>query len=421
MQKKYLVLMFMSISIFLGNLPWYSFSAVSQDISRDLGLSSRDIGAILSAYQVGYVAVVLLTGWLADRVGRKRVILWATLLSGIFSTLFVWTATSFCTVLTMRLLAGLAAGAIYVPGMALLSGWFPENQRAGALGAYTGALVASYAGGYFIAAPVSAVYGWQAGILLTSLPVFIGVLIVILFVREKPQEEYLLKDTGCGAAVNQVSRISLTKADYKGPVIITTSYMGHMWELYAFWGWIGPFMIACALALGYPEIQAVSLGGLLASVIILSGVPGVWLMGIAADRWGHLNTIIVCSLCSILAQFILGSLLGRSLTLVMICGLWLGFWVVADSAIFKASLVEMSAAHIRATVLSVQSAAGFAMSIVSPFIFGLVLEFTNPGIKDPTQAANWRLPFVILGLGALLAPLSAFILKKSSKASIHSS
>ncbi len=402
----------MTVSIFLGNLPWYSFSAVSQDISRDLGLSSRDVGAVLSVFQAGYVVVVLITGWLADRVGRKRVIFWATLLSAIFSTLFVWMATCFYSVLIMRLLAGLAAGAIYVPGMALLSGWFPDNQRAGALGAYTGALVASYAGGYFIAAPISAAYGWQAGILWTSLPVFLGVLIIIFLVQENPQEKYRLKDTGGSATVQREAEGSLTKKDYKGPVIITTSYMGHMWELYAFWGWIGPFMIACALALGYPQTQAVSLGGQLASLIILFGVPGVWLMGMAADRWGHLNTIIVCSLCSVLAQFVFGSLFGHSLALVLIFGLWLGFWVVADSAIFKASLVEMTGAHIRATILSVQSAAGFAMSIISPFVFGVVLEVTNPGIKDPTQAVNWRLPFIVLGLGALLAPISAFILKK---------
>ena len=28
------------------------------------------------------------------------------------------------------------------------------------------------------------------------------------------------------------------------PVLLTTGYMGHMWELHTLWGWIGPFLLA---------------------------------------------------------------------------------------------------------------------------------------------------------------------------------
>jgi len=39
--------------------------------------------------------MVVFTGWLADKVGRKKVVAWATLCTGVFSTLFAFMADSF--------------------------------------------------------------------------------------------------------------------------------------------------------------------------------------------------------------------------------------------------------------------------------------------------------------------------------------
>lgn len=50
----------MVISLFLGYLPWYNYSAVVSYIAADLSLSSSDTGMILSAFQLGYVIVVII-------------------------------------------------------------------------------------------------------------------------------------------------------------------------------------------------------------------------------------------------------------------------------------------------------------------------------------------------------------------------
>ena len=159
MKKRNKTLIYMCIALFLGYLPWYNFSAVSNYILKDLNLSIGDMGIILSVYQAGYVITVIFTGWLADKVGKKRIIFWATLLTGIFSTLFVWLARGFFSVLILRLLTGLSAGAIFAPGMALLSDWFPKKERGKALGGYGGSLIVAFAGGYFVASPLASYYG----------------------------------------------------------------------------------------------------------------------------------------------------------------------------------------------------------------------------------------------------------------------
>lgn len=407
-KERTIVLISMLVAMFLGYLPWYNFSAVSKYITDDLRLSVNQTGLILSSFQLGYVAIVLFMGWLADKIGNKKVIAWATLLTAISSTLFAFLAKDFLSVFILRLLTGLSAGAIYVPGVALLSSWYPKNKRSGVIGAYTAAMALAYAGGYFIAAPIAAAYSWRYGILFTSLPAFLAAALVFVFVKDKKEE---LSNDFTQDTEQLLQAQEIAQKDVLGPVLITSGYMGHMWELYAFWGWIGPFLVACALASGYDTVKAVALGGQLAAFIILLGAPSVWLAGLVADKIGRNKTIVICALSSLMFEFIFGYLYGMPLTAVVLVGLWIGFWVAADSSIYKAEMTIMVAPQKRGTALGIQSAFGFGVTIISPYIFGLVLEKTNAGIQDATQATNWGLPFVILGLGALLAPISMFLLK----------
>jgi len=428
----------MLVAMFLGYLPWYNFSAVSNYIAEDLGLTVSQTGLILSSFQAGYVIVVLFTGWLADRIGNKRVVAWATLLTAVASTAFSFLARDFVSVLILRLVTGLAAGAIYVPGVALLSGWYEPDKRSGAIGAYTGALALAYSGGYFIAAPIAAAFSWRHGMFCTSVPAFLAAFLVFTFVKDAPS---VTQSTGDGAtdadgatqsderaardtrgyvarAHSHVPAGESKKQSMAGPALITTGYMGHMWELYAFWGWIGPFMVACARAVGYDTMQAVSIGGRLAAFIILFGAPSVWLAGLAADRIGRNRAILICALSSLAAQFIFGRMYGQTLAAVVLVGLWIGFWVSADSSIYKAGMTVMVSPDVRATALGIQSALGFSVTIVSPYVFGQVLSHVNPDLADATLATQWGLPFAVLGFGALLVPLSVAglsVLQKQEK------
>ncbi len=416
--RKMSVLVAMCFAMLLGYIPWYSFSAVLKYIASDLSLGPSDTGHILAAFQAGYVAIVPVSGWLADRVGLKRLIFWATFFTGSSSVLFALAANGKWSTLLLRLATGLSAGAIYVPGLALLSRWFPPTSRSAAFGAYTAALTAAYAAGYFVAGPVAAVNGWRTAILWTSVPVFIGAIVVAFFVSEPAQEELV------GPGVEELSvPHPKGKPDNVGsgapsapfpsllaPLLVTLAYIGHMWEQYAFWGWLGPFLVASATASGMETARAVSWGGTAAAMIILLGAPATLVWGIMTDRRGVVWGIIVASMASLLAEFVVGFLFGQPLWVVLTVSGWIGFWVVADSAVFKAGLSAMVSTGRRGTYLGIQSAVGFGATIVAPLAFGWTLERLN-GRVDPAAARVWGPPFVVLGLGALMAPLSALALR----------
>ncbi len=418
-QTKTRVLVLMCIAMLLGYMPWYSFSAVAKYLVEDFHLGAGQMGAILSVFQVGYVVIVVFTGWLADRIGPRKVVAWATVSAAIASTAFLFLARDFTSILILRLAVGLSCGAIYAPGMAFLSSWFGPKERGKALGAYTAALTAAYAGGYLVAAPLAAAYGWRAGMLGTSIPVFVAAFIVFFLVHDHPGYENAPNGAPLRATTIDPKSYGGTHRTLRAAqLLICLAYMGHMWELYAFWGWIGPYYVANVLHAGYGDAQAVSIGGMLSALVIFAGVPAVWLIGSLSDRIGRLKAIIMASLSSLIVECGFGFLFGQPLPIVVIVGLWLGFWVIADSGIYKAGLTELVSTERRTLALGLQSAAGYSLTIVSPLVFGNLLEAANGAGIDPTLATNWKIPFLVLGLGALLAPLAALVLRRLPEAKL---
>jgi MFS family permease len=403
-QNKKVVLYLMSGAIVLGYLPWYNFSAVLPIMERDLGLTGFQVGNILGAFQAGYVLMVIITGWLADRIGARRVVLAGTLGVAACSTAFAFLASDFSSILILRTLTGMFAGAIYAPGMVLLSKWFPSRERGFAIGVYSGALVLAYAGSYFVAGPIAASSGWQAGILWTSLPSLLGA-VLIIFVPEHPSESSL---------ANVETREGLEERVLNTPsLLVTGAYMGHMWELYAFWGWVGPAMVAAATAAGSGGAEAARLGSQMASLVIIMGAPAPWIVGTLSDRIGRSTAACICLLASGLASLLFGWFIGGSLLPIIILGIWYGFWAVADTATYKAGLTDMVSTRIRGTSLGFQSALGFGITIISPQIFGAVLDTTNKG--NPALTV-WGPAFAVLAAGPIIGLILLAALRRHPKA-----
>lgn len=416
MKKEIKVLWALMAAMFFSYLPWYSFSAVSSFMVADFGLTMNQMGAILAVFQAGYVIMVIGVGFLADRFGHWPILTAATFCTALAAILTPFFTDGFYSLLAFRLATGLGAGAIYVPGLAYLSDWFDSAGRGKAFGAYTAAMTASYAGGYFVAAPLAASFGWRAGLVATSVPALAAGLILLSLVPRlgpgQPQAE-----TGPASP----DPTSAHKFPKDAPILLTTGYMGHMWELYAFWGWIGPFLVASFIFHGYDPIKAAASGGLWSSLIILSGAVSVWLVGWLSDRLGRLRTIVLAATLSLSAEFGLGFTYGGSLALILAVGFFIGFWSIADSGIYKASLTESVPVSFKSTALGLQSACGYLATIVSPLVFSLVLTSSNPGLTNSAEATVWSWAFITLGAGALLAPVSILYLSRRQARRRHMS
>ncbi len=211
----------------LAYLPWYNYSAVLPLVREEFGLTSADAGIILGIFQLGYVIFVLFSGWLSDRVSPTYVLAGSALLTGVSSIAFALFAHDFYTTLVLRILVGMGCGGLYVPGMALLSEWFPVRERGMAIGTYSAAVTLGYAGAYLLAGPLGGALGWRTAVMLTSLGCFLSAWLYLSGVKRPPcslTRSRVQADTGQAWRTLMRSRVGLVI------VLLTVAYGAHMWE-----------------------------------------------------------------------------------------------------------------------------------------------------------------------------------------------
>jgi len=117
---------------------------------------------------------------------------------------------------------------------------------------------------------------------------------------------------------------------------------------------------------------------------------------------------MVAATLSVGAEFFLGYLYGHSLAVLVLVAAWVGFWVIADSAIYKAGLTEMVLPRIRSTSLGIQSVAGFFVTIISPMVFGKILEYYNDPWPPRRQESGAQPSWPWVWEGQLLPWLPGF-------------
>ena len=175
----------------------------------------------------------------------------------------------------------------------------------------------------------------------------------------------------------------------RGARLATLGYLGHMWELYAMWTWVGVFATASFTAAGLRRAGAA--GSIAAFLAIGSGALGCALAGQLADRIGKARVaawaMLASAACAALTAVAFGGPPFWLFTLVMV---W-GFAVVADSAQFSALVSEHAPIEHIGTALTLQTCLGFLLTMV-----------TIEGLPRLADIAGWRWASMLLVPGPLL-------------------
>lgn len=126
--KRFIVLAFLCVLAFLTYFDRVCIVRAQNDISRDLGLSSEQMGMILSAFWLAYALFEIPAGWLGDRYG-SRVALTRIVVAWSLFTVLSGCATGMWTLLACRLLFGAGEAGAF-PNMARVqANWLPAATR----------------------------------------------------------------------------------------------------------------------------------------------------------------------------------------------------------------------------------------------------------------------------------------------------
>lgn len=382
----------LSLVELLGMTLWFSATAVTPAISRELGLTGAESAWLTMAVQGGFVAGTLAIALLnlADRISARQLVCMGAV-AGAAANLSVLFAQTSWGVIGLRFLTGAALAAIYPPAMKIAASWF-RGGRGFALGLLIGALTLGKAVPYLITTLFGA--NWRLPLVIASTLAVIAALVVITVVRNGP---YLAESAPFDP--HALRRI----VSNRGARLAILGYLGHMWELYAMWTWVGAFAAASFLAAGMGT-GATSAGSMAAFLSIGSGAAGCALAGYVADRLGKARVarwaLVASAACCLLTIAVFGRAPALTFLLVMI---W-GFAVVADSAQFSALVSEHAPADHVGTALTLQTSLGFLLTMVTIDVLPRV-----------ASAVGWQFAAILLVPGPLLGALAMYRLDRPKR------
>ena len=163
-------------------------------IAGSLGASNDESTWVLTSYLVSNAIVLPISGWLADRVGRKRFFMLCIFLFTV-SSLFCGLAPTLPLLLCARVVQGAGGGGLQPMAQAILADTFPPEQRGLAFGLYGITAVSAPTIGPTLGGWITDNYVWR-WIFLINLPVGLLSLGLVLRLVEDPPQLSRLKGAG---------------------------------------------------------------------------------------------------------------------------------------------------------------------------------------------------------------------------------
>jgi MFS family permease len=385
-----------------------AWSAVLPLLRTDWQMSAWQAGMVQSAYHVGFLISLFSVGFLSDHHGARRIYLLSGVAAVVSGLMFALLADGFVSALLLYGLTGLCSGGSYTPGLAIVAQQTRERQGR-ALGYYLAAASLGYAIGLFIASAMIPLAGWRGAFVVMACCPLLGIALGWWALRDVPNIVHALPD-------GHRSRSRLLEVVRNKPAMLSIwGYTFHAWELLGLWAWLPAFLTAAAITGGTAGMQATSLGAILAALTYLVAVVGSVLGGSLSDLFGRTMMTLLMSVASLACSFAFGWMIGLPMALLVVVAVFYNVTGVADSSIHSTTLTELTDPRYLGAAYSLRSVLGFGAGAISPWVFGLVLDWGRAGDGLPDHVV-WGLAWSTLGLGGLLGPVAIWRLRQMPEA-----
>ena len=349
----------------------------------DLGMSKGTAGLLnsltLLASGIGGVAF----GFIADRVGRKRALMFSILTYSLCS-FASGLSTSIVMLAVFRFILGLGMGGEWNTGATLVAETWPMELRAKAISI----VQSSWAIGYALAALVAGIVlhyaNWRTAFFVGILPA----LTVLWIQRSVPESEMWERkqrsdaaqksnagsggELKTGGGFGDIFRPPYTKSTF---ALLLVNFFG----LFTWWGlftWIPPYL-SLPVAQGGRGFGVMGTTTLLVVLNLAGMFPGYLSFGWVADAIGRRKSFIVYMLTAALLVPLYAT--ARQPWMLMLAGVLLAFF---GTGFFSGSAIigsEIFPTAVRARALGFTYNGARTLSSIAPFVIGRVAQTKGLG------------------------------------------
>ena len=333
-------------------------------ISDDLSVPLAAFGPVLSAALVGLMIAAMASGPIADRWGRRWVVIVSVVVFGVFALLSA-RARTLQELMLLRFLTGLGLGGAMPNAVALTSEYTPKRLQAIVVGAIfvgmpAGALIASQAAAFMIPH-----WGWRSIFVLGGvLPLALAVVLIAVLPES---EEWVDARTRGRAAVRQGVPVKhlFTEGRAAGTLLLWIPFFMNLLILYFVLSWLPTLLRQSGLpaTAGVQAVAAFSLGGMI----------GTLTQGHIMRATGTRVALVAeFALCILLIPSLAS--MASSLRLALATIFVLGIAVQGAQAGLNALAAMFYPTAIRATGIGWALGVGRVGSIVGPSLGGVLLS-----------------------------------------------
>jgi MFS transporter, AAHS family, 4-hydroxybenzoate transporter len=400
--------------LFLDGFDTTAIGYVAPALAKEWNLGKGALGPVFSAGLFGLMIGALLFGPLADRIGRRKIIIFSTLAFGI-GTLITSLVNDVNTLLAIRFLTGLGLGGAMPNTIALTSEFSPHRRRATmVMVMFVGFSIGAALGGLLAAALIPQ-FGWRSVFVVGGVAPL--VLVPILALKLPESVRFLALTGRAGARVAELLILVNAKAVFSSATrfVVDEPQLKGIPVQHLFSGgrtlatlllWVVFFMSLLDiyfLSNWLPTVlndlgASISQAAVIGSMFQVGGVVGTFALGSIIDRFSFRALALVY----FIAVFAVGAIgqLGHSSVLVTIAIFIAGFGIVGGQIAANALAAGYYPTSVRATGVGWALGMGRVGSIVGPLVGGVLLSL------------KWSAGevFVAAAIAALCAALAAFSL-----------
>jgi MFS family permease len=367
---------------------WFITAAILVDMTRDVTLSSGASAALSSAVQGGFVLGALFSAFtgIADRFQPRLVFAISVWLGALATALLLVVPVGSVQAILLRAFTGFCLAGVYPVGMKIAIGWSAKHR---------GFLVGLLVGGLTLGSAAPHLLTWLGGAdwrstiaIACLLAACAGVL--ILFTENGPlhatSAKFDVKTVGYAWTNRNVRRA------YGG-------YLGHMWELYVMWAWVG-LALTISFSQQLEADTAQELAKLVTFFVIAAGAFSCAIAGRIADVIGKAELTIIAMAISGISALLFAFFFGGPVWLMIAISLLWGMSIIPDSAQFSALVADYTPAEKAGSLMTFQTALGFALTTVTVQLAPWV-----------ASVIGWPLLMALLALGPMFGIYSMWGLK----------